>query len=99
MRSMSYKYFVPFILKNHFISFKSVFPMSNKHYQHFKHRNSRRTIPVYIWAPVALGSAVVVMGYYSCLDEAPLTKRKRMIATSPVSTPIASQPCNESIVL
>ena len=54
---------------------------------------------MYIWAPVALGSAVVVMGYYSCLDEAPLTKRKRMIATSPVSTPIASQPCNESIVL
>eukprot|EP00978_Attheya_sp_CCMP212_P004488 scaffold9789_cov54-Attheya_sp.AAC.5 len=39
--------------------------------------------PAYFWAPVATVSGILVLGYYSFLDEAPFTKRKRLIATSP----------------
>jgi predicted Zn-dependent protease len=47
--------------------------------------SSRRVtpIPAYIYGPVMLTGGIMVYCYYSCLNEAPLTKRKRLIATSP----------------
>ena len=42
-----------------------------------------RGIPTYIIFPAAGVTFAVVYGYYSCLDEAPLTGRKRLLATSP----------------
>jgi len=36
-----------------------------------------------MYVPVLGISGILAYGYYSCLDEAPLTKRKRLIATSP----------------
>ena len=42
-----------------------------------------RGIPTYIIFPAAGITLTIVYGYYSFLDEAPLTKRKRLLATSP----------------
>lgn len=51
------------------------------------HRNRdpfhRTKVPAYVYAPVLFTGGVMVYCYYSCLDEAPFTKRKRLIATSP----------------
>lgn len=51
----------------------------------FKGSSTRRMtpIPAYIYAPAMLTGGVLVYCYYSCLNEAPFTKRKRLIATSP----------------
>ena len=50
------------------------------------HRSPRpSSIPAYIWITIGSTCALVGYQYYSCLEEAPLTKRKRLIATSPVS--------------
>jgi hypothetical protein len=46
------------------------------------HHPPRGGIPAYIWAPTIVVTGGVVMGYYACLDEVPLTKRKRFLATS-----------------
>ena len=43
----------------------------------------RGGVPAYIWAPVAAITGGVLYGYYSHVDEVPLTKRKRFLATSP----------------
>ena len=40
-------------------------------------------IPAYVYVPVLFSGGVLVYCYYSCLDEVPFTKRKRLIATSP----------------
>ena len=42
-----------------------------------------RGIPTYIIFPAAGVTLTIAYGYYSFLDEAPLTKRKRLLATSP----------------
>ena len=42
-----------------------------------------RGIPTYIIFPAAGITLTIAYGYYSFLDEAPLTKRKRLLATSP----------------
>ena len=39
-------------------------------------------IPTYIWVSAATAGGVLVCGYFAFLDEVPLTKRKRWIATS-----------------
>ena len=40
------------------------------------------SIPAYIWAPAFVVTGGVIMGYYACLDQVPLTNRKRFLATS-----------------
>lgn len=42
-----------------------------------------RSIPTYIIFPAAGITLTIAYGYYSFLDEAPLSKRKRLLATSP----------------
>jgi predicted Zn-dependent protease len=39
--------------------------------------------PPYVCVPVLFAGSVMGYAYYSCLDEAPYTKRKRLLATSP----------------
>ena len=41
-----------------------------------------RGIPAYIWMPAVGLTGSVVYSYFSCLEEVPLSKRKRWIATS-----------------
>ena len=40
-------------------------------------------IPAYLWAPVVGITGIGIYSYYAFLDEVPLTKRKRWLATSP----------------
>ena len=42
----------------------------------------RGGLPTYVWGPAVFVTGGVVLGYYACLDEVPLTKRKRFLATS-----------------
>jgi len=44
---------------------------------------SRQSIPLYIVLGAAGATVTVIHGYYTFTDEAPLTKRKRLIATTP----------------
>jgi len=46
-------------------------------------RGTTGAIPGYIWMPFVGLTGTVAYGYYAFLDEVPLTKRKRWIATSP----------------
>lgn len=40
-------------------------------------------LPVYVWLPAVGLAGTLAYGYFAFLDEAPLSKRKRWIATSP----------------
>ena len=48
-----------------------------------RNRGPRSGIPAYVWMPAVGFTGTLVYGYYAFLEEAPLTKRKRWIATSP----------------
>ena len=47
------------------------------------HGNRRGEIPPYVWVAAGATGTLFGVAYYSFLDEAPLTHRKRWIATSP----------------
>lgn len=46
-----------------------------------KIRSQTAHIPLYIFAIPTFGLAVTAYGYYSCLEEVPFTKRKRLLGT------------------
>lgn len=57
--------------------------MSSQQFRKMPRPPSRGGLPAYVWAPAAAVTGGVIFGYYAYLDEVPLTKRKRWIATSP----------------
>ena len=53
----------------------------HKQSPNFKYRSTGTRIPPYLLIPTAGLAGSLVLGYYHFLEEAPFTKRKRLLAT------------------